>query len=200
MKHYLKPFFALLAVAILAPTTVLAENEEKMIIALKADDFEMAETDISDLAIGESHTIETESGKVIDILRTEEGAEIYVDGELLEMDFGGDALHEEHLMQKNVEVICDNDEECDKNVFVLAGDDAEAAHWVAEDGENVVIHKEVEINCTSKDGEDTECSDKMVWVSDGDDVDLEKLHEMHLDGEGEAHKVIIVKKHKIVEE
>ena len=200
MKHYLKPFFALLIFAFPAPATVLAEHEEKMIIALKADDFEMAETDISELAIGESRTIETESGKIIDILRTEAGAEIYVDGELLEMDFGDDALHEDHMMQKHVEVICDNDEECDKNVFVLAGDDAEAARWVTEDGENVVMHKEIEISCTDDEGEDTKCSDKMVWVSEGDEVDLEKLHEMHLDGEGEAHKVIIVKKHKIVEE
>jgi len=200
MKHYLKPFFALLVFAFLAPTTVLAENEEKMIIALKSDHFEMAETDVSDLAIGESHTIETNSGKVIDILRTKEGAEIYIDGELLEMDFSKDALHEEHAMQKHVEIICDNDEDCDKNVFVLAGDDADADDWVMEDGENVVIHKEIELNCTSKDGEDTKCSENMVWISEGDDVDLETLHEMHLDGEGEAHKVIIVKKHKIVEE
>jgi len=200
MKHYLKPFFALLVCALLAPSTVLAEHEEKMIIALQTDSFEMAETDISDLAIGESLTIETESGKVIDILRTEEGAEIYVDGEMLEMDFSGDALHEDHMMRKHVEIICDNDEDCDKNVFVLAGDHADAAKWVTEDGENVVIHKEIELNCTSDDEEGTNCSDKMVWISEGDDVDLEKLKEMHLDGEGDAHKVIIVKKHKIVEE
>ncbi len=32
-------------------------------------------------------TIETDSGKIIDILRTADGAEIYVDGELLEMNF-----------------------------------------------------------------------------------------------------------------
>ena len=200
MKHYLKPIFAMLVFAILVPATVQAEHEEKMVIAAKTDDFEMAETDISDLAIGESQTIETESGKVIDILRTAEGAEIYVDGELLEMDFGGHALHGEHMMQKHVEVICDNDEECDKNVFVLAGDDAGATGWVTEGGENVVIHKEIELSCTSEDGEDTKCSENMVWVSEGDDVDLEKLHEMHTGGEGEAHKVIIVKKHKIVEE
>ena len=172
MKHYLKPVFALFIFAFLATSTVLAGSEEKMIIALKTDDFEMAETDISDLAIGESHTIETESGKVIDILRTADGAEIYVDGELLEMDFSGEGLHEEHMMQKHVEVICDSDEECDKNVFVMSGDDADVSKWVTEDGENIVIHKEIELSCT--DGEDgNDCSDKMIWVSEGDDIDLE---------------------------
>ena len=64
MKHYLKPFFGLLVIAFLVPTAVLAGDHEKMIIAVKADDFELAETDISNLAIGESQTIETASGKV----------------------------------------------------------------------------------------------------------------------------------------
>lgn len=200
MKHYLKPFFSLLVIAFLVPTAVLAGDHEKMIIAVKADDFELAETDISDLAVGESHTIETTSGQVIDILRTEQGAEIYIDGELLEIDSSGETLHEEHMMQKHVEVICDNDEECDKNVFVIAGDDTDTAGWVTDDGKNVVIHKEIEITCESDDEEDPDCNDKMVWVSEGDAIDFEELHQMHLDGDGEAHKVIVVKKHKIVEE
>jgi len=87
MKGYLKPIFALAATALLATGNVQADTEEKMIIALKTDDFEMTNTDISSLAIGESQTIETDSGQVIDLLRTADGVEIYVDGELLEMGF-----------------------------------------------------------------------------------------------------------------
>jgi hypothetical protein len=179
---------------------VLAGDHEKMIFAVKADDFELAETDISNLAIGESQTIETASGKVVDILRTEEGAEIYVDGELLEMDFSGEPLHEKHMMQKHVEVICDTGDECDKNIFVVAGDDTDTSGWVTDDGKNVVIHKEIEITCESDEDEDPDCNDKMVWISEGDNIDLEKLHQMHIDREGEAHKVIVVKKHKTIEE
>jgi hypothetical protein len=41
-----------------------------MVIALQTDDFELAETDISDLEIGDAETIYTESGKTIDLLRT----------------------------------------------------------------------------------------------------------------------------------
>jgi len=195
MKGYLKPVFALAAIALLAAGNIQADTEEKMIIALKTDDFEMTETDVSSLAIGESQMIETDSGKVIDILRTADGVEIYVDGELLEMSFDSEGLHEEslhgdHMIKKHVEIICDNDEECDKNVFVMTGDDS---------GENIVIHKEIELTCTAEE-EGNDCSDKMVWVSDGEEIDLKELHEMHMDGEGEGHKVIMIKKHVVVED
>ena len=185
MKHYLKPVFALVAFTLLAASSVQAETGEKMIIALKTSDFELTETDISTLAIGESQTIESDSGKVIDILRTADGAEIYVDGELLEMNFDQEGLHEEHMVKKHIEVICDTDEDCEKNIVILAGDDTDVSEWVSEDGEHVFIHEEVEITC-SDDEDGTNCS-----------MDLEELHEMH---EGEdGHKVIIIKKEIITE-
>jgi hypothetical protein len=111
MKRYLIPVFALSVFALLNATSVLAETEKKMVIALKTDGFELIETDISTLTVGEAQTIETDGGKVIDILRTTDGAEIYVDGELLEMNFNHEGLHEEHVMEKHVEIICDSDEE-----------------------------------------------------------------------------------------
>jgi hypothetical protein len=146
MKHYLTPIFTLAAFALLGATSVQAESEDKMVIALKTDTFELAETDISALAVGESQTIETDSGRIIDILRTADGAEIYVDGELLEMNFDQESLHEHHMIRKQVEVICDGDDECDK----------------------------------------------VILISDGEDIDLEELHEMHEGGDG--HKIIIIKK------
>jgi len=204
MKGYLKPVFALAAIALLATGNTQADTEEKMIIALKTDDFEMTETDVSALAIGESQTIETDSGKVIDLLRTTDGVEIYVDGELLEMSFDSAGLHEEsshgdHMITKQVEIICDNDEECDKNVYVMTGDDTDITGFVTDSGENIVIHKEIELTCTA-DEESTDCSDKMVWISDGEDIDLKELHEMHMDGEGEGHKVIMIRKHVVTKD
>jgi hypothetical protein len=80
MKHNLGPVFALFTFALLTSASALAQSREKMVIALEADDFKLAETDISTLAIGEAQTIETDSGRIIDILRTSDGAEIYVDG------------------------------------------------------------------------------------------------------------------------
>ncbi len=191
MKYCLEPFFVLLALAFLATTSVQADTQEKMVIALKTSDFELTETDISELAIGEAQTIETESGKVIDILRTADGAEIYVDGELLEMNFDEEGLHEQHMVKKHVEIICDDDEDCDENVFVLHGEDHDISQLVSPDGETIVIHKEIEIECTDDEGE-TSCSDKMVWISDDEDIDIEELHEMHKNQEG--HKVIVIRK------
>lgn len=189
MKHYLRPVFTLAVLLLLTATWVQAASEEKMVIALKTDDFELAETDISELAIGEAQTIETESGTIIDILRTADGADIYVDGELLDMDFDEEGLHEEHVIQKHVEIVCDDEEECDKHVIVLGDDDN--SEWVTADGKNVFIHKEVEISCTD-DEDGTTCSEHMVLMSDDEDFDLEELHEAHQSGEG--HKVIVIKK------
>ena len=197
MKHYLRPFLALAALVLLTATAVQVTAGEKMVIALKTDNFELAETDISEMAIGESQTIETDSGTVIDILRTTDGAEVYVDGELLEMDLGDAQLHEKHTIERHVEIICDDEEECDKHVIVHAVDDSEHPEWVTADGENVFIHKEIEISCTD-DEEGTDCSDRVVWISDDGNVDLEELHEAHENGEG--HKVIVIKKEIITED
>jgi len=152
MKYHLKPIFTLAALALLSTTSVQAASEDKIVIALKTDSFELTETDISTLAIGESQTIETDSGTVIDLLRTADGAEIYVDGELLDIDFEGESLHEDHMIRKHVEVICDSDDECEE----------------------------------------------MVWASDGEDFELDELHEMHMQGEG--HKVIVIKKEIVTQD
>ena len=196
MKHYLRPVFALFVLALLTSASVFAETREKMVIALQTDDFELAETDISTLAIGEAKTIETDSGKVIDILRTNDGAEIYVDGELLELNFNDDNLHEEHMMEKHVEIVCDSEEECDENIFILSGDGHEESEWVAADGEHVSIHREIEIRCDDEEGSD--CSHEMILISDDGDIDLEELHEQH--GSGEAHKVIVITKVHVTED
>jgi hypothetical protein len=184
MKYLFKTVLALTTFVILAATSVQAENRKKMIVALKTSDFELTETDISSLAVGAAQTIETESGRVVDILRTVDGAEIYVDGELLEMDFDDDALHEKHMVRTHhVEIECENDEECDKNVIILSGDHDDLPEWITEEGDNVFIHKEIEFSCTD-DEEGTSCSDKAVWVSDDGD---------------EAHKVIVIRKEVITE-
>ena len=154
MKHYKKAIFSSAVLALLAATCVQAGSEEKIVIALKTDDFELQKTDVSEMVIGESQTIETDSGKVIDILRTADGVELYVDGELLEMDFSGQGLHEEHMVQKHVEIICDDEE--------------------------------------------SSCSKEVVIISDGEDFDLEELHEIR--GDGENHKIIIIKTEVIAED
>ena len=194
MNYLLKPVFTLVVIIFLASTTAQASSDEKMIIALKTDNNALLETDISELAIGEAKRIETSSGKVIDILRTAEGAELYVDGELLEMDFDDETSHFEHKIKhkikKHVEIVCDENEECDETEIVFSDEDV-LLDWVSEDDVNIIINKDIEFSC--KDDEDgTSCSDKVVWVSAGDDIDLEEIHEIH-QGDDD-HKVMVIRK------
>ena len=46
---------------------------------------QLHETDLSHLEPGDGETIMTDSGKRIDLLRTLDGVEIYIDGELLDL-------------------------------------------------------------------------------------------------------------------
>jgi len=197
MKHYLGPVFALLMFALLTSASALAQTREKVVVALETDDFELAETDISTLAIGEAQTIETDSGKIIDILRTRDGAEIYVDGELLEMNFNDEGLHEEHIMNKHVEIFCEDGEECDENILVINHDEHNASEWSTADGEHVIIHREVEVTCDDND-EGDHCDHQVVLISDDEDIDLERMHEEHTSGIG--HNVIVIKRVQIEED
>ena len=197
MKHYLAAVFALLLFALLIPASALAQTQKKMVIALETDDFTLAETDISTLAIGEAKTIETDSGKIIDILRTSEGAEIYVDGELVEMNSDHESLHHEHLMNMSVEIICDSEEECDEDITILNHDDLAVSGWTAADGQHVVIHKEVEVICNGSE-QGNHCNHEVVMISGDEGLHMEQLHENHENGDG--HKVIVIKKTLVTED
>ena len=197
MKQLLKPIFALTICAILASPPIWAGEGEEMIIELKTHDFEVAATDIGELAIGESKTIETESGKIIDILRTSDGAEIYIDGELLEMNATHEGMHEVHKIEKHVEIVCDDEEDCEKQIFVVTDGEPVDFGFASSEGDNVFIHKEIELSCTD-DEDSTSCSETSVWVTGDGEIDLQELHEMH--GDGKTHKVIIIKKEVITED
>jgi hypothetical protein len=121
------------------------ERESMMVIALETDDFELAETDVSHLEIGDAETIYTQSGKTIDLLRTAEGIEIYVDGELLETGLESeDRIHEgHHIVHKRVEVECDSDEECEELVWITDDEDLDMESMHGEDHhEKIIIIKE----------------------------------------------------------
>lgn len=159
MKHYLAALFALVASALLTFNSALAQTPEKMVVALKTDDFNLSETDISTLAIGEAQTIETDSGRIIDILRTSEGAEIYVDGELIEMNFS----HDDHtvpgwatedgghvVIHKEVEVACHDEQDghCKNKLVLISGDEDIDLEQLHKDHENGEGHKIIVIKKT----------------------------------------------------
>lgn len=211
MKKVIRTAAVLATLALLASGMATAGSTEKRVIAIKTSEFELAETDVSHLAIGEAESIVTESGKTIDILRTAEGLEIYVDGELLEMSFGKE--HHAHRLHELEEMDCDGAEgDCDFEFIRHAG-----AHGDG-DAHGTVI-KKVHLECVSDD--EGECADEMVWVSDDTvdlgDIEIEKLidsggdvkiirahdvnHDVEFEGGElhESHEVIVIRE-KIEEE
>ena len=180
MKHNFVPGLAALAGALLLAGAALAEINEhhEMKIMVMADGDELIDADVSDLAVGESRGFVTESGKTVDIVRTAEGVDLYIDGELQEMDFDVDGLHgEHHVWHEDVEVECadDADGEC-LHEFVFVSSDDDYAYEYGGDDNVVVIKKAIEIVC--EDGED--CAG---------------LHE-----DREAHKVIRIKRKSLAED
>jgi hypothetical protein len=154
MAH--KIIFFLVAVVFAAGTGMLAAGEHpehstlhKMVIALATDDFELAQTDISHLEIGDAETIYTDSGKTIDLLRTADGVEIYVDGELLETGLHGEeGIHgDHHVIHEHFEHGCDDDEGCEEMTWELEHEnfDADSLHGADHHGTVIVIREEAEI-------------------------------------------------------
>jgi len=133
----------LLAIAVFTlGAASLSAGEDKMVIALTTDDFELAETDVSNLEIGDSETIYTQSGKTIDLLRIADGIEIYVDGELLELGLDGkEGIHEgHHIVHQYVEVDCDTEEDCDMDL------ELGSLHGEGHHEKVIIIKEKTEIN------------------------------------------------------
>ena len=185
-------FISLIAIClVLAATSAVQAGEEPgqdqqktIVISITTDDFEVEEADLSHLSIGDAETFVTDNGKTVDMLRTEDGIEIYVDGELLDT---GPSHGEQHSVHK-VKIVCDEDKT-----------DCEELVWIAEDGEIDLAgdHKVIVIESEVTEGE---------WSGD---VTAEAAHEVHADvhivrelhgeatGEGDTEherKVIIIKR------
>ena len=129
----------------------VVHEERTMVVALHTDDFELAETDISHLEPGDSETIVTESGRVVDLLRTMDGLEIYVDGELIDL-----GAHTDHhaIVHEDIEIVCESEDDCEKYVWVSSDEDHDYEHDLHALGEGA--HGAIVI-----------------------DGDLESLHEEH---------------------
>ncbi|NND45497.1 MAG: hypothetical protein HKN58_09250 [Xanthomonadales bacterium] len=137
----------LLALVLGATGVASAATTEKHVIALKTHDFELAETEVGDLQLGEARTVVTDSGKTVDIIRTAEGFDIFVDGEQLDMPHRADGAHEMHHEEVKVECISESEED------VVCDELHKEMHGADSGGHKVIrIHRE---------------------HADGDDVDIE---------------------------
>ena len=199
MKTKLSILSAVTATALLCAGYIYAETQNKMVIELKTDDFELAETDISILEVGESETIVTDSGKTIEILRTSDGIEIYLDGELMDTPQMGDfdevhghsgELHENITIECVVEGDEDRETECSNEMIIFSDDDVDLEALHADGEDHKIIMKRVHKECISD--VEGECEGHKVWISKGDDADFGELHEAT-----EGHKIIRI--HKMID-
>lgn len=193
MKQHFKRMYALVAATLLAATAANAANEDKLVVTIVTDSFEVPETDISTLAVGEAKTIETGSDQVVDILRTPDGAEVYIDGELLDMDLAhiGDA-HGRHVARHQVEITCkdEDDTACEQQVEILIHGDGGVSGWAEAEGD-AGLHHEFEIDCIDE-GVATTCEQHVIRIGDDDVIHVETVHGEHAGGT--VHKVIVIEK------
>jgi hypothetical protein len=110
------------------------------------DDAEMIEADVSHLQPGESEVFVTESGRTVDLLRTRDGMEIYIDGELVETAPDEAALARIHLAEE---------------------------HIAGRNGEEITWSEDIEIDCRAEDEET--CSELVFIAREGDFEDLQAL-------------------------
>ncbi len=172
---------------VIAAAEVETVKEEKILIALNTDDFVIEETDLSHLAVGDAETIVTDSGKTVDLLRTEDGIEVYVDGELI--DTGGS--HDEHHIAHRIKIICDEgQQDCVEDMSWIEGMEDIEVETLHDGRHRVVI--------MGGDGEDWdvevlgdgehEVHGTVHIVKEFSDVDPGELHEAH------DREVIVIKK------
>ncbi len=178
----------LLAGIALSPTWAGGDHHEAK-IKIIGDDFELDETDISDLAVGESMTFYTDSGREVLVIREEDGLDISVDGESLDIPRMSGGHHGVKVITR--EIVCDDDGECDHDFIHMGGEsDIEFLHL---EGEDLALDFEAihDLHC---DDEEICDHDVRIW-HDGGDRDFELEDGSVFDfSDDHGNKVFIIKK------
>ncbi len=173
-KLFLLPMLAILALSF----THFTNAETQVEVSVTDGDFEMLNTDLSHLAVGESEILYS-NGKEITLTRTESGVDVLVDGEELDADFA--FLKSECNVEINVDAHCDDCEVAyaEMNVIMLKS---------SGDTENM------QVTCMSGDSDG-----HYVWASDDVSEQITRTIEVRTSGEelheGSEHTVIMIKKH-----
>lgn len=191
MKHRKPTFAALLAavaLALLAPAAFAdATTIEGTHFKISTSDAGTVEFDLDELAVGESRHFTTDTGKPVDVTRTEAGYELAVDGKKLDVILDG-----EDAASMHIESAGEGDGE--REVVFLkkrAGDGSGEPHVVVmtegDDGEGGkrVIKKRIITSGGEEDGEV-----RVKVLDDDEDIDLEALEA----GEHAGGHVVMIKK------
>lgn len=162
-----KTVIAKLLVCLLVPGflvgagVALADGDDDIVIherhhiKLKLDEG-MDMIEIDDLEIGESRQFFTDGGKEVVVTRTEDGIEVTLDGEEVDMPkiMRFETLHEEiHGDGEHKVIVRTGHGDAHNNVWVTSGEEGKAVveienlgdrhemHWVSSDGADIKIHR-----------------------------------------------------------
>jgi len=186
MIHHFRTLLIAALSALFVMTPAFGDEQENddptIIMKLKSDEVELDEIDVSDLEVGDAHTVFTDGGETVDILRTVEGFEIYIDGE--ELKIPNVPLHMESLagnmnFSSDIEVECVNedDDDCDAHgMIIMSGDEDTEIDLSGKQAHVIRIHKE-------------------YIDEEGGDPNGESGHDKTHDEHSGAHKVIMIRKH-----
>lgn len=184
----------LLAGIALSPTWAGGDQYEAK-IKIVGEDFELDEADVSDLEVGESMSFYTDSGRDVLVVREENGFDISIDGESLDLptlvhdDHHGGGFHGVKVITK--EIVCDDDEECDHDfINIHEGGDFEVLELL---GEELALDIEVLRDFECSDEEECKHAVKIWHNSDGHDFEFNDESEFEFNDE-DGKKVIIIKK------
>lgn len=147
-----RTLYLLLATLVFAPAFVQAspeDDEQRRVKVVIADDGDMEsqEFDLEDMEVGETREFTTDSGRVVEITRTEDGQRITLDGKEINLHTNGHMGHDHQH-----------------------GEDHHHGG-----GSRVMIHKEVIVE--GEDGEEGEGRQvrKIIHIDDDGDIDIDVL-------------------------
>lgn len=182
----------LLAGIALSPSWAGGENYQAKIMII-GEDFELDEMDVSGLGLGESMSFYTDEGREVLVTREDDGFDISIDGESLDIPRFAGGTHGGYHGVKIItrELVCDSDQECDHD-FISIHDGAEI-QMLHMDGGELALEIEMlhELQCDSEE----QCGHAInIWQDSHDwDFDMEDGAEFDF-SEADGHRVIIIKK------
>lgn len=145
-----------------APDATIHEEREEIVKIMLGDDpsaLEMIHLDVTDLEIGESHVAQTESGKTVEVVRTESGFETWIDGERLDIP----EIREKKIViertnddgdhEHRIETFVIGGDGTEKHVFAHGGEGQHRMIFVSEDGSTTRLEGEGSAYAWSTGGE-----------------------------------------------
>ena len=200
LKNACMAVLILLAGIALSPTWAGGDNYEAK-IKIIGDDFELDEADVSNLEPGESMSFYTDSGREVLVVREDDGFDISIDGESLDLPslahgaHHGGGFHGVKIITKDF--VCDDEDECVHDFISI--DDIGEIEVLDLLGEELALDFQVHQNVECDDTEDCSHNIKVLHYSEGQSFEFNKEVLSDFTSE-DGSRVIIIKNQMHIEE